>query len=94
MALKPFSNLDFFCPLIEQMTKNSPDERPTAEEALEQWHGIRKSISVFHREWHPRSREEHPIDAFVLYTISLHRFFMFCAKSLAKRAIKRKGTEI
>lgn len=94
MTLKPFSNLDFFGPLVERMMEHFPDERPTAEEALAQWQEIRKSIPAIRREWRPKSREEHPIDAFVLDAINLHRFFMFCAKSLAKRVVRRKVTEI
>ncbi|KAF9782683.1 kinase-like domain-containing protein [Thelephora terrestris] len=89
----PFSNLDFFGPLVEKMIQPFPDNRPSAEDALKQWQGIRKSISMIHRQWHPRSREEHPIGSFVLDTISLHRFFMSCAKSVAKRVAKVKGTE-
>lgn len=86
MTFEPFSNLDFFTPLVTQMTNNRPSDRPDAAEALAQWQAIRKSIPAIHREWHPRHREEHPIGAFVLDAISLHQFFMSCAKSLAKRA--------
>jgi len=82
----PFTNLDFLLPLVTQMMEQDPPSRPNAEEALAQWQAIRKSISTIHREWRPRHRREHPIGAFVLDAISLHQFFMFCAKSLAKRA--------
>jgi len=82
----PFSNLDFFRPLITEMTQPDPSSRPDAEQALAQWQEIRKSISTLQREWRPRPREEHPIGAFVLDAISLHQFFMSCARSFAKRA--------
>lgn len=82
---EPFSNLDFFGPLVTAMTKQDPSSRPTAEQALALWQGVRKSLSAIHKGWRPRSREEHPIGAFVLDVISLHQFFMHCAKSFAKR---------
>ena len=82
---KPFSNLDFFKPLVDRMTQADPSSRPDAKAALEQWQGIRKSISAVHREWRPRAHEEYRLEAFVLDAISLHQFFMFCARSFAKR---------
>ena len=86
MTFEPFSNLDFFLPLIEKMISLEPSSRPSAEEALEQWQAIRESIWMLRREWRPRPRKEHPIGSFVFDAISLHQFFMSCAKSFAKRA--------
>ena len=85
MISKEFSNFNFFTPLVERMTQQDPLLRPTAEEVLAQWQGIRKSISVIHREWRPRPRKEPVIGGFVLDVISLHQFFMFCARSLVER---------
>ena len=85
MIFKEFSNVDFFKPLVEKMTDRVPSLRPTAKEALTQWQGIRKSISAVNRQWRPRPRKEHPLGAVVLDAASLHRFFMFCAKSFVKR---------
>lgn len=83
---EPFSNLDFFGPLVTDMTRQDPSLRPTAQRALAMWQEIRKSLSTVHKEWRPRPRKEHPIGAFVLDVVSLHQFFMFCARSFAKRA--------
>jgi len=80
-----FSNVDFFKPLVEEMTRREPSLRPSAKDALARWQEIRTSISSINREWHPRLRTEHPIGALILDVASLHRFFMLYAKSLAKR---------
>jgi len=85
MIFKEFSNVDFFKPLVKEMTRAEPSLRPTANEALARWQEIRKSISAVNREWRPRARKEHPLGAVVLDVASLHRFFMFCAKSFVKR---------
>ena len=85
MILKQFSNVDFFKPLFQAMTRLNPAQRPTAKDALRQWQGIRGSISAIHREWRARPREEHPLGAVVFDAVSLHRFFMSWTKSLAKR---------
>jgi len=81
----PFSNVDFFKPLVQEMTRMDPSLRPTAEVALARWQEIRKSISAINREWRPRPRKENPLGGFVLDAVSLHQFFMFYAKSLAAR---------
>jgi len=85
MIIKEFSNVDFFKPLVQEMTRAEPPLRPTAKEALVRWQGIRKSISAINREWRPRPRKEHPLGTVILDVASLHRFFMFCAKSFVKR---------
>jgi len=85
MNFKPFSNLDFFKPLIQTMTHMTPSRRPTAEEALKQWQEIRKSIWTINREWRPRPRNQNPIGAVVFDAVSLHQFFMFYTKSLVER---------
>ena len=82
---KPFSNVNFLKPLIDEMTQADPSSRPDAKVVLARWQGIRKSISVIHKQWRPRPQEEHPLGTFIFDAISLHRFFMFCAKSFAKR---------
>ena len=82
MVLKPFSNVDFFSPLIAEMTQPKPVARPTAGAALALWQGIRKSISTAHKEWRPRPRKEHPLGTIVFDAVSLKQFFMFCTKSL------------
>jgi len=85
MVFKAFSNVDFFKPLVQEMTRMQPSLRPTAKVALARWQEIRKSISAVNREWRPRPRKEHPLGAFVLDAVSLHRFFMFYAKNIAER---------
>lgn len=82
---KPFSNLGFFKPLVDRMTQADPSSRPDAKAALEQWQGIRKSISALHRKWRAREREEYCLQAFVLDAINLHQLFMSCARSFVKR---------
>jgi len=85
ISLKPFSNLDFFKPLVQTMTRMTPSRRPTAAEALKQWQGIRKSVWTINREWRPRPRNQSPLGAVVFDAVSLHQFFMFCTKSLVER---------
>ena len=82
---KPFSNVNFLKPLVDEMTQADPSLRPDAKVALARWRGIRKSISVIHKEWRPRPQEERPLGTFIFDAVSLHHFFMFCAKSFAKR---------
>jgi hypothetical protein len=82
---KPFSNLDFFKPLVDRMTQADPSSRPDAKAALERWQGIRESISAVHREWRPRAHEELPLETFVLDMSSLRQFFTFCVRSFVKR---------
>lgn len=80
-----FSNVDFFKPLVDEMTRMDPSQRPTANAALVRWQEIRKSISTINRHWRPRPRNEHPFGKVMLDVASLHQFFMFCAKSFVKR---------
>jgi len=82
---QPFSNLEFFRPLIKAMVRPDPSERPDAKEALDLWKGIRGSLWAFHREWRPRPRTEHPIGAVILDVISLRQLVTSFAKSVAER---------
>ncbi|KAI0287515.1 kinase-like domain-containing protein [Russula brevipes] len=54
----PYSNCDFFVPLIESMMQSNPADRPSAEQALQHWRSIRRKVRGLHRYWRPRKREE------------------------------------
>jgi serine/threonine protein kinase len=82
---KPFCNLEFFQPLIEEMTRLDPATRPTAAEAFALWTEICDTIWTINREWRPRPRRENPIQTVILDSISLRQFFMFVVKSLVER---------
>ena len=45
-------SLDFLKPLIEDMTRNVPEDRPTIDEAFNRFEVLRSSLS----EWQLRSR--------------------------------------
>ncbi|OSX58938.1 hypothetical protein POSPLADRAFT_1151938 [Postia placenta MAD-698-R-SB12] len=81
-----FSNVDFFLPLIESMTRRRPESRPTAEEALSQWQIIRERVSHVHRAWRPRRRDEFWIEKVAYDTYSLFEGMYRAGKWLFNQA--------
>ncbi|EED81131.1 predicted protein [Postia placenta Mad-698-R] len=53
-----YSNVGFLLPLIQRMTQHDPASRPNAQEALQQWQSIRRTIFRFHRQWRLQSRSD------------------------------------
>ncbi|KAF9800520.1 hypothetical protein IEO21_10342 [Rhodonia placenta] len=77
-----FSNVGFFLPLIEFMTRRQPESRPTAEEALAQWQKIRERVSYVHRAWRPRLRKDDWALKVVFDTYCLFRGMYYSGKWL------------
>lgn len=80
-----FSNVEFLLKLIEGMIQPQPENRPDAATVLATWKRIRDTVWTINLEWRPRPRQEHPIGSVIFDAVSLHRVFMFFAKSLAGR---------
>jgi hypothetical protein len=53
-----YTNLDFLKPLTVYMSLPVASERPSADEALQQWRTIRGDISYIHCHWRLRRRVE------------------------------------
>ena len=83
-VLQTFTNVEFLKDLIEVMTHPQPISRPSAMEALALWKKMRETVWTLNREWRPRPRREHPGGSEVFDALSLHRVFMFFARSLTK----------
>jgi len=83
--VQAFSNVEFLNELIVTMTRAEPADRPNAATALALWRGIRGTVGTVNREWRPRPRQERPVGSVIFDAISLHRVFMFFARSLVKR---------
>jgi len=63
------------------MVNDDPEQRPSAEEALQLWSEIRNRISTAHREWRPRPFDEHLLATFALDVVSLYRLSMYFASA-------------
>lgn len=84
-----FDNLGFLQPLAQWMTKDDPEQRPTAEAALLRWTEIRGKVSTAHMEWRPRPFDEHPLETFVLDVVSLYRLSMYFARACVQGLSRR-----
>ena len=56
--LQHFSNTEFLRSLADWMTAADPTSRPSAEDALVEWHRLREGIYTVNKEWRPRPRDE------------------------------------
>jgi hypothetical protein len=58
------------------MTEELPAQRPSAGQALLEWHRLRGEIYAFNKEWRPRPREEDIMrvawDMISLYDVSTY----------------------
>lgn len=52
ILLKPYSNIDFVLPLVEDMIQADPSKRPTMAEVVDRFSKIRSNLS----RWKLRSR--------------------------------------
>ncbi|EKM49864.1 uncharacterized protein PHACADRAFT_214379 [Phanerochaete carnosa HHB-10118-sp] len=75
-----YFRVGFLGPLIKAMTQQSPDDRPTAEEALEQWRKIRQRVLGIQRLCRLRGREEALARAIVLDVVSVIKVAYILAK--------------
>jgi hypothetical protein len=80
--VKKYTNLEFLTPLVEIMTQEVPRQRPSAQEALDDWKEIRKTIGTIHSEWRPRSANEAPVERLALDVVSLYLLFMNFARAV------------
>ena len=82
ISLKKFTNVDFLNPLVETMIQSVPRHRPSAQEALDSWREIKKTVGTTNSEWRPRWAGEDPCQRFVLDVVSLYLVFMHYAKAV------------
>ncbi|KAI0669510.1 kinase-like domain-containing protein [Trametes maxima] len=68
---KKYTNTQFLVPLIERMTQQRPDLRPTAQEALTQWYDIRDSLSESMPRWKLAPRSEAAIGRMLTETVAV-----------------------
>ena len=70
------------------MMQSNPADRPSAEEALQEWRLIRRHVVPLHRHWRPREREESFVLTVVLDTLyafsSIVRTFRFLGRRLRR----------
>lgn len=64
------------------MTKAVPRERPSAQEVLDRWKEIKKTVGMIQAEWRPRSVGEDPCQSFVLDVVSLYPLFLYLARAV------------
>jgi len=74
-----FSNVEFLRPLADWMATRDPERRPSADEALRDWHRLREGIYTVNKEWRPRRRGEN-IMGIAMDAISLCEVSVFCAR--------------
>lgn len=65
--------MQFILPLIERMTRQRPEQRPTADELLAQWVGIRDSLDKSTFRWRLALRGEPAIGRMFNDTVALAR---------------------
>lgn len=78
------TNAEFLRPLADQMTNNTPEERPTAVEARAQWLEIRKTIFAVSKEWRPRPRREGILDIVLWDVLCLYNVFKRFAHTIVR----------
>ncbi|KAI0261680.1 hypothetical protein BC834DRAFT_829955, partial [Gloeopeniophorella convolvens] len=83
IKLQPkYSNLGFFAPMIESLTRDEPNLRPSAEEALQQWRTIRHRVHFLHRYWRLREYREPLLIVVILDAIHDLKFLPRFARRL------------
>ncbi|EJD48797.1 hypothetical protein AURDEDRAFT_60604 [Auricularia subglabra TFB-10046 SS5] len=80
--LKTYKNLEFLRPLLLEMTRLVPSQRPTAQQALQALRRISQDTSGFQRRWRLRSRDEDWADVVIEDGGSLARELFFQVTSL------------
>lgn len=83
-----FSNVSFLEPLIKTMKTADPSSRPTAEQALQYWHEIRRGLSPLSSVCRLRGKDETwPVSA-VFDTISTIRLCMRISRHAYARVMR------
>ncbi|GBE79224.1 predicted protein [Sparassis crispa] len=85
-----YSNVEFLSSLFGPMIRDDPASRPDAQDALQQWHTIRKGLSFFNRRWELRSREE-TRSTFVLDAMCFVKVAMYAVRQLFGWAVDVQG---
>ncbi|EJD48794.1 hypothetical protein AURDEDRAFT_101416 [Auricularia subglabra TFB-10046 SS5] len=80
--LDRYSNLEFLRPLLSEMTRAKPSERPTAQQVLEAAKAISQTTFGFQNRWRLRSRGDNWADVLVEDGGSLVRELAFQARGL------------
>lgn len=63
--------MEFLLPLIARMTQRSPTDRPTAEQALQQWEGIRQGLAKSTFRWRLSPKSEPPLERVLNDTVAV-----------------------
>ncbi|KAI0645037.1 hypothetical protein C8Q79DRAFT_747305 [Trametes meyenii] len=66
-----YSNVEFLLPLIEPMTEQQPEERPTAEQALQEWEKRRADIQESLYRWRLGPKSEPTLERVVNDTVAV-----------------------
>ncbi|CDO69426.1 hypothetical protein BN946_scf184791.g21 [Trametes cinnabarina] len=69
--MKKYKNTDFLVSLIERMKRERPEQRPTAEQALQEWQKIRATLKDPQLRWRLVSQSEQPIERVVNDTVAV-----------------------
>ncbi|KAH9888334.1 kinase-like domain-containing protein [Cubamyces lactineus] len=65
-----YKNTDFLVPLIEQMMRQRPEERPTVQQALREWQRIRATLNDSLFRWRLVPKSEQGIERVVNDTVA------------------------
>ncbi|KAI0669473.1 kinase-like domain-containing protein [Trametes maxima] len=66
-----YSNMEFLLPLIEPMTLQRPDDRPTAQQALQKWENRRADIQDSLYRWRLGPKSEPTLERVVNDTVAV-----------------------
>ncbi|CDO77759.1 hypothetical protein BN946_scf184993.g22 [Trametes cinnabarina] len=68
---KRYKNVEFLHTLIESMKRERPEQRPTAEQAFQEWQKTRATLSESLFRWRLVPKEEPPIERVVNDTVAV-----------------------
>ncbi|KAI0751223.1 kinase-like domain-containing protein [Daedaleopsis nitida] len=69
--LERYTNVNVLAPLIEEMVRTEPTQRPTAQQALRHFRDIRQEVWTVHSLWRPHRADESLAVQAVLDTLTL-----------------------
>ncbi|TFY77662.1 hypothetical protein EWM64_g6350 [Hericium alpestre] len=78
-----YGNLGFMLPIIEAMTQYDPEERPSAQQALDQWRTIRRKTWMFKKHWRTSYINEPILVTIILDVLGLIRIGIYLTKWLS-----------
>ncbi|KAL1945390.1 hypothetical protein VTO73DRAFT_2241 [Trametes versicolor] len=66
-----YKGMEFLLPLIARMTQRTPTDRSTAEQALQQWEGIRQRVPKSSFRWRLSPKSEPPLERVLNDTVAV-----------------------